>query len=208
MKVATLSGNAFEEHARVLAHVIQENCTSGFDLFVGIRRGGAFVADALMKYLPENYCTLRRDVTLQRVSTKRKTGFVEKILHRLPYPVLDWMRILESRFLSAGKEVVEPRLWMPSEKDRLPENDKVGKILVVDDAIDSGATLAGVVEGLKKIYPDSEIKTAVMTVTTSSPLILPDWTVYKTGVLLRFPWSADYKGDDFRVIGADRTLHD
>lgn len=108
------------------------------------------MADALLKCLPADYCTIRRDVTLQRDSTKRKSGIVEKILRILPYPLLDWMRMAESVLLSSANKEATPRLWTPTDSDRLPSRSMVERILVVDDAIDSGATLAGVVAGLKK----------------------------------------------------------
>lgn len=151
------------------------------------------MADALLKCLPADYCTIRRDVTLQRDSTKRKSGIVEKILRILPYPLLDWMRMAESVLLSSANKEATPRLWTPTDSDRLPSRSMVERILVVDDAIDSGATLAGVVAGLKKEYPGADIKTAVMTVTTTNPMIFPDWTLFAGDTLLRFPWSADFK---------------
>lgn len=65
------------------------------------------------------------------------------------------------------------------------------RILVVDDAVDSGATLRTVIATIRSTWPDAEIRSAVLTVTRSRPLILPDYTLYPRGTLLRFPWSLD-----------------
>ena len=65
------------------------------------------------------------------------------------------------------------------------------KVLIVDDAVDSGATMLAVAEALREANPEAEIRTAAITVTTPKPLITPDYSMYKD--LIRFPWSMDAK---------------
>ena len=63
-------------------------------------------------------------------------------------------------------------------------------ILVVDDAIDSGETIKQVVEYIKNISYAAICRIAVITTTTDSPLISPDYFIYENTVC-NFPWSID-----------------
>ena len=67
------------------------------------------------------------------------------------------------------------------------------KILLTDDAIDSGATMMWVKNQFIEQYKDLEIKVAVITVTTPHPLVDADYALYRDRVLVRFPWSNDTK---------------
>ena len=73
----------------------------------------------------------------------------------------------------------------------LPELRGFRSILIVDDAVDSGKTLKTIVDEVRKKYLTAEIKTAVITVTTKQPIILPDYYLFYNHTLIRFPWSAD-----------------
>jgi hypoxanthine phosphoribosyltransferase len=67
-------------------------------------------------------------------------------------------------------------------------------VLVVDDAVDSGVTLATVLRLLRESSPpDTQFRSAVVTVTLAQPLAEPDFVLYR-GVLCRFPWSFDAAG--------------
>lgn len=74
----------------------------------------------------------------------------------------------------------------------MPEIDEEVKcVLIVDDAVDSGATLKAVVDKFKTVFPDKEIKTAAITVTGKKVMYYPDFCVYNNGTLIRTPWSID-----------------
>ena len=47
-----------------------------------------------------------------------------------------------------------------------------------------------------KLFPNAQIKNAVISWTIESSIIKPDYYLFKN-VLVRFPWSKDYKGKDF-----------
>jgi hypoxanthine phosphoribosyltransferase len=79
----------------------------------------------------------------------------------------------------------------PAEVPELPAG--VCRILVVDDAVDSGRTLEVVLRWLRGRCPDAEVRSAVLTVTTPRPLLIPDFYLYYPDVLIRFPWSLDNK---------------
>lgn len=65
-------------------------------------------------------------------------------------------------------------------------------ILVVDDAVDSGATMQAVVGAVKKANPAAHVVTAAVVVTTKTPVVRPDFHLYDK-VLIRFPWAHDYR---------------
>ncbi len=196
MKVITLSQGAVDWQARELALSLVADDSNGFDLMVGVRRGGEFFADALEQFLPEGYCRERLNVTLQRPSTRGKGARLAAVLGNTPLWMLNSARRLEAWWLrmktrcnkrpDTRKMVVDNGVGFP---DLPPE----ARILLVDDAIDSGATIKVVCNNLREIYINPNIKIAVITVTTDSPLVEPDFCKYHNRTLVRFPWSIDYK---------------
>ena len=63
---------------------------------------------------------------------------------------------------------------------------------MVDDAVDSGYTLSHVLEAFKAVLPaGAEVRSAVITVTTDDPLVMPDFYLYNDKTLVRFPWAMD-----------------
>ncbi|MBC7799187.1 MAG: hypothetical protein H7Z10_01075, partial [Gemmatimonadaceae bacterium] len=64
-------------------------------------------------------------------------------------------------------------------------------VLIVDDAVDSGATLAAVLAEVRRLAPPgARIETAAITVTTAAPIATPDHALFNRQ-LCRFPWSMD-----------------
>lgn len=196
MKVITLSQGAVDWQARELAlSLIAENA-SGFDLMVGVRRGGEFFADALEKFLPENYCKARINVTLQRPSTRGKGARLAAVLGNTPLWMLNSARRLEAWWLRMktrhAKRPDTRKMVVDNEKE-LPILNADSRILLVDDAIDSGATIKVVCNNLREMYVNPQIKIAVVTVTTDSSVVEPNFCKYHNRTLVRFPWSIDYK---------------
>ena len=72
-------------------------------------------------------------------------------------------------------------------------SERKRKVLLVDDAIDSGATLLLIKQYLLNEFPDIDVKIAVITVTTRHPLVMADYYRYNNRTLIRFPWSNDIK---------------
>lgn len=186
MRVITLNPSQFIDSCGMLAHAIS---SAGFSpgLIVGIRRGGEDVARNIAEYFPSARMAF---VSLQRPSTGRKrklASLVRPIIRIVPRIVLDMMRILEAKMLSGRK----PR---PLSHFLLPEalcNLGPVRILLVDDAVDSGHTMLSVAEALRRCNPEAELRTAALTVTTSRPLVIPDFKLYNDNTLIRFPWSMD-----------------
>ena len=195
MRVVTLSQNEFDDACLRLVVGIANDCSP--IAIVGIKRGGAIVAEKVFLSLSENVSGLKLfDVTALRTTTiiKRKvsTGSLFKLL---PTFVLNVLRVFEyylvkakMRFADNAERHVHISNALSQYLAGLPE----GCVYIIDDAIDSGATIKSILNELHSINSSLKYKVAVLVVTQRTPLVLPDIYLYKN-VLLRFPWSSDYK---------------
>ena len=197
MQVLTLDPARLDRHAAKLAKTVEEDSGGDFDAIVAVRRGGSFVCDAFCRHFPNDLYGARYDVTLQRPSTKRKNGTLSHILQRLPLRVLNLMRMAESVALNLRRKIIgqsdAPGVEMPEGLAQLLREKEAPRILIIDDAIDSGDTLFAITETLRKANEKSIVSIAVITETTTQPRIRADYSLYKNKTLIRFPWSNDYK---------------
>lgn len=165
-------------------------------LLVGIRTGGLIVAQSMTEAVSRTLPVL--PVTSRRVATgvKSRLPFLRSSLAALPQPVIDVMRRVEHRVLIAPRA----RQTRAQSIDRA-EVEAIGawiaaaaapvRMLVTDDAVDSGVTLATVLHHLREVCPGSgEIRSAVITQTLDHPMVQPDY-VLSRNILYRFPWSFD-----------------
>lgn len=184
MRVVTFDDRRFAVACRMLADEVTE---AKFypGLIVGIRTGGEYVAREMLSYFPGSRLAV---VELQRPSTQRKS-LVAGLLPLLPLGVLDFLRMAESRLLALRPRRRVGRVDIPAEVTGLGAE----KILVVDDAVDSGVTMEAIVGALRRSCPGADVRSAAITVTTSRPLIAPDYALYRNKTLIRFPWSMDMK---------------
>ena len=194
MRVVTLNPERFHEECGRLGRMALQG--GPYRLLIGIRNGGAYVADAMQKEQPQLDATARYDVSLQRASTPGRSRKMKAWLRRLPRPILNLMRMAESIYDSMtesrerNKALSEARITIPTDISNFSIGS--GRVLIVDDAVDSGVTLSVVKERIAGIYPEADIKTAALTVTRDNPEIIPDFSLYTDHTLLRFPWSNDY----------------
>lgn len=198
MKAVTFDQEALDRHAARLAEQVAcDMPPGGYDAVVGIRRGGSLVCDAFCRHFPAGALRLRADVWLQRSSTKRKTPAVAAFLRRLPYGVLNLMRMAEARLLAlrhrARGHHEERKVEIPAPLAGMLTSVAAPRVLLIDDAIDSGETLRAVVAAIKDVNEASDVRVAVLTVTTSRPVADADYYIYHNHTLIRFPWSNDYK---------------
>ena len=104
------------------------------------------------------------------------------------------LRIVESRvneWRSKGKDPVRiGTIRLPQDITSTLSNSS---ILLIDDAIDTGATIQQARLQLLKQFPDITIRVAVITVTIPHPLCDADFCLYHNRTLCRFPWSNDYR---------------
>lgn len=170
------------------------------DILLGIRTGGYAVAQAMLDGTNGEDVVLL-PITRRRASTAAKNNnpWVGATLRRLPYFVTDRIRVLEHRVLS-GRRAMEKASettgqWEadPAEGAALAEalaKRLHAKILIVDDALDTGATLRAVHALVSSLAPTADVRSAVLVTTTKTPLIKATNSLY-TNVLCRFPWSHD-----------------
>ena len=165
---------------------------------VGIANGGVKVVEAM----PKQEALVAWSCRLQRPSTERKeqTGVWQELPRRLPYPLTNLFRVFEDWLQEhRGVTVPPPTATLSAELERISaeiERRGIHRVAVIDDAADSGATLACVMGCLRERLADSvDLKSAVITATRAPEraAISPDFRLFNL-TLLRFPWSLDYKG--------------
>jgi hypoxanthine phosphoribosyltransferase len=193
MKVITLNDVSFKLACSELASkIIDEDIVA----LIGVRTGGAVVANQIADCIR----VFNRELKLYEVSASRrmtvskKSNHIKKILKLFPRVVLNSMRVAEYCFVN-----VRMRFFSDSDRsvyfdDALRSylrNLKSGVIYLIDDAIDSGATIKQITDEFKIINSELKIRVAVLVVTQINPLVLPDVSLYRK-VLLRFPWSNDF----------------
>lgn len=194
MKVITLYPQEFEKACQQLADKVSDSFTP--DLVIGVLTGGSYVAKQVMESLN---CPLKYDeVKVQRSGTKKKNkGLLRSVLQSLPIFLLNLLRMLESVFLELKSKYKTPErmgmIALSEETKAFLGSATQSKVLLVDDAIDTGATLSLIKEHLENNYPGIVVKTAVITITMKNVMITADYYLYNNRTLIRFPWSNDIK---------------
>lgn len=161
-------------------------------VIIGIQHGGAEVARQMRNDFPEAaYCEVR----LSRPGTEQKSnGLAHRLLQHLPLWMCNTLRIVESRvneWRSKGKDPVRiGTIRLPQDITSTLSNPS---ILLIDDAIDTGATIQQARLQLLEQFPDITIRVAVITVTIPHPICDADFCLYHNRTLCRFPWSNDYR---------------
>ena len=185
MKVTTLHKEDFETQCKILFSKIGGKP----DVVVGILNGGGFVLEEYKKTASPNIELAT--VKLQRDSTKgiKRKSLLQKFLKASPNTLLDGLRLMENR-RNLNRKQKEIQSDLDIKIKAKPE--AVNTILILDDALDSGATIKSVMQSLQKQFLNSEIETAVISWTNSKSIIAPDYYLFKN-TLVRFPWSLDYK---------------
>ena len=174
--------------------ISQFDCS--FDLAVGIADGGKIVAEkiALKTHLPLLIVKRQRSLT-------NKKNRIKAVFKYIPKRVLNFFRVLESSFyqLSLKRKKRKDKsgeIQMCCEDCSFLETKSIKNVLLIDDALDSGATILDV----EKFFEPKHwnFKVAVITQTFNQPLINADYKIYNK-TLIRFPWSSDCvtkKNDD------------
>lgn len=193
IQVRSLTGPLFADACAELQRQVDARFLP--TLLIGIRTGGYTVALAMQGSVTRNLPVA--PLTCRRASTRAKAGVpgLTAVLTRLPLPVLDQLRRLEHRLLTGRKRLPGERVLDPAEeaalRAQLASLPAGSSVVAVDDAVDSGATLATVMVFAKAAAaPGVTVHSAAITVTVNEPIVRPDITLYQ-GVLCRFPWSFD-----------------
>lgn len=192
--LVTLQAAEFEQACADLMQLVEADYAP--TVIVGIRTGGLTVAHAMVVGASSQPPVL--PLTCRRVTTGAKSSLplLRTILGNLPRPLVDTLRRAEHRFVTAGRvqrgrrQEVD-RAEATAIAEHLATAPAPPRILVADDAVDSGTTLSTVIGLLGDVSPPgSEIRSAAITQTLDNPTTSPDYVLFR-GTLCRFPWSFD-----------------
>lgn len=185
MRVITVNDKELQMLCSQLKSMIADS-GYGFDTIIAIARGGVLLAE---KMYSDNFFI----VSCRRGSTALKSGILNKIIRRLPLRINNMLRESESRLSYISHKVLPHHLKEVSIDDKLRNHlqQNKRKVLIVDDASDSGHTILSVVMALRKIAPDNEYRTAVITETQTDSVYNNDYAIFRNCTLIRFPWAPD-----------------
>lgn len=191
MKVIDLSYSGLEDVCKGMAENIMSDSEFQFDIAIGIASGGIPVAKLLTKYL-NNIPVVH--VRASRTTTSMKSASVIKqLILRLPRPVLNLLRVIEHFVQVRNPSAVDRNISVEADTLKVISSQSVQNILIVDDAVDSGRSLAQVVNFIRKHNQNCHIATCAVVVTSLARTAhKPDYFKY-SDVLIRFPWAADAK---------------
>ncbi len=190
MEVITLHNNAFKEDSLKLISKLKLKP----DLVLGVLTGGGYLLE-VVKNDPQLKNSLFKSVTLQRKSTSIKKRFFKKVLPLLPYLILNWLRIKESKQVEKKIHKLNVNALKNKRVDfsfNEIQIKGIKNILIIDDALDTGKTMFIVKNNLQHWFPNAKIEIAVIAWTIEASIVKPDYYLYKKK-LVRFPWSNDYK---------------
>ena len=199
MQVITLTPTLLAKACHQLSRRVKAGGCSP-SVIIGIQHGGAEVARRMLADFPEAaYCEVR----LSRPDTRQKSqGLTHHLLQHLPLWLCDTLRIIESRineWRSKGEEPVRlGEIRLPDDiastlSNPSPPSNLSNLALLIDDAIDTGATIQQARLQLLEQFPGITLRVAVITVTTPHPICDADFCLYHNRTLCRFPWSNDYR---------------
>lgn len=185
MHVITVDNKIFGEMCRNLwEQVIESGYTP--DIIVAVERAGVYVAEEMHI---KDYFSVR----CRREGTEAKKGGLGRILRYLPAQINIILRKIEYHLLVWRDKSVDYRprqVEVPTAlKKRLKEGGK--KVLIVDDAVDSGRSLLSVINKLAEYDSNNKIQSAVITVTRPETVCSPDFALYRNRTIIRFPWAED-----------------
>lgn len=195
MKVIDLLENDFQKACSQLA----ENVLNVYmpDMVIGVLTGGGVVGRNMMKKFEErDNSTKYLEYKVQRALTQKKEGIgLRNLLTKIPRFVTRKLILIEVLLLEYRSLFLKPSRFVSDElKKELTKEFKFVsedfKILIVDDCIDTGATIEALVSSIKEINPNIEIRVAVITITHKKPLVSADFQLYSR-TICRFPWSME-----------------
>lgn len=155
-----------------------------FDTVISISKSGYLVADALSIISGTKFL----EIESKRVGVDEKSKYLPNIINKFPKNLIYFLKKYERKI--SYYEINEQRT-LYYDKDSY-EKISPKKILVFDDAIDTGYTIDKVCDEIKNIYGNAEIKTAVLNYYTDRNASVPDYYLY-SDTILSAPWTIDSK---------------
>ncbi|MGO3708250.1 MAG: hypothetical protein ACTJGD_03725 [Mesonia hippocampi] len=190
MKVETLD----EKQVSIALTQLVQKIDFRPELIVGILNGSAEIIKYL-KQQDEFSESVFYQVKLQRKQeTVKRKKIMRFLAKQLPYFIVDFLRKLESAkarksIAAITKENLEKTKIIPIE---IALKKEPQTILIIDDAIDTGKTMYVVKKQLQQKFPKATVYVACIAWTLTDAIVKPDY-FWKKEVLIRYPWSKDYK---------------
>lgn len=204
LRIRTVGNAQFREDCGRLWDSVVRECTPG--LVVGIRSGGWWVAKE-MQEARGNAGAMFLPLTCRRPGTaaKQRSHIFRGLVRVLPYWVLDALRRFEYYFVTLPRcrsaredglrrTPILERAELSAIRQAAAQLGPGACVLVVDDSLDSGATLWNVMAALREVLPArTRMVTAAFTVLGPAPIVTADFFLYQR-INCRFPWSFDFHG--------------
>jgi hypoxanthine phosphoribosyltransferase len=203
IRVRTVGRREFRQECGRLWDRVQHSFQP--QLVIGVRSGGWWVAEE-MRLARQVSGVVFAPLTCRRPTSelKGRSRALRFVLQVLPYFMLDGLRLLEyyaltlPRCRKVARQGFEARI---ADREELAAVQRAiaslpieVRVLVVDDSLDSGATLASVVAMLRAaLPPQAVVRTAAFTVLGPAPIVAADFSLLQR-INCRFPWSYDFHG--------------
>jgi hypothetical protein len=152
----------------------------GDSVVLSIGAGGTAIFNELKTDRPHISVSCRRPSSHSGMKRALVT-----LARRLPEPFRNFFRRIEHRFLMSFEPAVRE---VGLKDDDMARIRRFNKAVILDDAVDTGATMKSVIDALRNAGYRGRIITIVYAWTNAKSLVQPDFW-YKESVLVKFPWS-------------------
>lgn len=189
MKILDLSNQIdFQKECGKLRDLVEANIVP--DFIIGIATGGEHVTKA-MNFRPGAKISI---IMRQRSSTKTKSSLgLKSILPLLPMSIKNILRkleilIREAYFIYFSAKPEEREVIFISGHPLNLNDDST--VLIIDDAIDTGATFIDACNYVRGINKKAKIYSAALSKTFKKPAFKVDYILHNR-TLIRGPWALD-----------------
>lgn len=163
-------------------------------LVLGIKEGGVYLAENVFQVLRNSanqvdlkFIKCQRPSTSVKKKNEFSKAFIQTIFKISPVIILDLLRNVEHYFLTKKSIEYNREIIL----DEIINFNLYDKIVIVDDAVDSGVTLQKVNDYVQSLaVKTTKVKSLAVVITSNNAIVTPDFYLYKD-VLIRFPWSLD-----------------
>lgn len=155
-----------------------------FDMVIYISKSGYLIGEAIATISHKNSLEMKS----KRKNNDKKSIYLSKVVNKLPKDLIHFLKEYERK--NSYYDVSSKRILYYDKEEYKKQKPK--RILIFDDAIDTGYTLNKVKNEIEKIYKDASIKVAVLNYFTDRDSIRPDYYLYKDSIISA-PWTIDNK---------------
>lgn len=156
------------------------------DLIIYIAKGGYLIGKSFSEFFKVPLIGIKTERTGNKIKS-----FLTPLILKLPTKICDILRIIELK-TNLHNRYKERKIKVNLTFNKLDKN-KIKKILIIDDSVDTGYSMKAVFNEIKKSFLNAEIKLAAINVWEESiKTINIDFCIYKN-TIIRTPMSKDSK---------------